>query len=250
MHPTIVQCMGVYIAHNNDCTTLKSLIGLKKAKMEHLMPNVVHSATAASGHIKYNGDHAVVTVGVIGRQTPILTAFCDYFGLDSTKAKEVHAGSNDYITYQIRQSTKGGNGTKLTQRRHANTATGAEVFVIWQAETNAHTFELTGEFDFQIKTANRDYNMEPLIALCRNDQWWNKMVDEMTKQKQALIDELRSLNKVKNPMKSPNFVAWKPNVTTDDVKTPSVQKKIKKRCKKKKTKTCWNPNAFTDLDLD
>ena len=132
MHPTDVQCMGVYIAHQADCTTLEGLLGLKLYGMDNLVPDKVHSATAASAHIKYNGDHAVVTVVMCGRQTPMLTAFCDFFGLDPRKAKEVHVGAGDYITYQIHQSTTGIHGTKLTRRRNANTATGSEVFAIWQ----------------------------------------------------------------------------------------------------------------------
>ena len=84
------------------------------------------------------------------------------------------------------------------------------------------------------------------------------MVDHMTKEKQALVDELRDLNKVKNAKVAPKFaghlksgLGLKLDATAADVKAPSMQKKIKKKCKKqKKTKACENPNAFTDLDLD
>ena len=185
---TVLKRVGSYLADQNDCKTLKMILLSQKLGLE--TPSIVYSRSAANAHVKYNADHAVVSAFLIPEMLP---AFCDYFGLDPQSAKKVDRDGK-FFTYQILQSTRGANGTKLTRRRHADSSPGAELFAIWQRSTNPETFKfvkLDGEFHYEIQTVNVNTEMERIVKTL-SGCLWKILIDEVQEQKQRLIDELRA----------------------------------------------------------
>ena len=190
IHRDILKRVGCWLADKTDCGTLESLLDRREKGLT--LPETTHIGTAANAHIKYNADHAMVHVSLKATMLPF---FCEYFGLDAHLAKELYRDDDGMVTYRIRQSTRGGNGTKLTERRHNDTSSGAELFAIFQQSTSTKTMKADDEFHFVIKTATTgevDSHMETVIYTLSHPLLWAEMLLQGMERKQQLLDQLQA----------------------------------------------------------